>query len=319
MSPFRNTHCMLRKHLVQFGIFLSFNLITKCGKDLTASISKFCWWKLQIWIERLESRKRLWLFGAWSTLYPMDPECFSCPSSHSFPLKALGLQWEEGFLPGKHLWSFLLQTGHFLEDQTAVLRRLGLAWPAALFSELYLTTPFLGWCWKSPCSDNSHWNELMFMLHWKDHITLDKCHVVNLKKKCARLIWKIKKELIIQYYQMISWLGTVRTTFKCLHIYLSYLQWFQKVTFTGNNVILCKALRRKALFLNGRWWLMRCKVTLELALWYFLYAVTPCSVFYLHLRISEKPVVITVYYHLHFCYIDSHKMPLKQFLAFFFL
>lgn len=58
-------------------------------------------------------------------------------------------------------------------------------------------------------------------------------------------------------------------------------------------------------------------VTPELALWYLLCAVTPCSVFYWHLRILEKHAVITVYYYnLRFWYVAYHKTPLKQFLVF---
>lgn len=41
MLPFRNAHCMLRKHLVQLGCFLSLILIAKCAKELTANISRF--------------------------------------------------------------------------------------------------------------------------------------------------------------------------------------------------------------------------------------------------------------------------------------
>lgn len=129
MFRFRNTPCMLRKHLVQFGCFLSINLIAKCAKELTANISNFLLieitdmnWETGIKGQIMDfwSPKHITSYGSWALLLP---------PSHSFPLTPLELQWEEGFPPGKHQWSFSFADRELLgrPDSCALKAWLGLA------------------------------------------------------------------------------------------------------------------------------------------------------------------------------------------------
>lgn len=168
MSPFRNTPCMLRRHLVQFGCFLSINLIAKCAEELTASISNFLLMEvtdingetgIKGQIMAFMTLKFLKSYGSWVLLLPP----LSLLPSHT-PGTAVG-----GRLPSSVMFSF----GSFLEEQTAVLGRLGLAWLAAPLSQQYLTTPLLGWCWESPGSGSSHWDGGMLILQ-----TLKRSHYI---------------------------------------------------------------------------------------------------------------------------------------------
>lgn len=142
MSLFRYTHYMLRMHLVQFGCFLSINLIAKCAEELSASISNFLLMEvadingetgIKGQIMAFMTLKFIKSYGSWVLLTPP----WSLLPSHT-PGTAVG-----GRLPSSVMFSF----ESFLEEQTAVQGTLGLAWLAAPFSEQYLTTPLLGWCW----------------------------------------------------------------------------------------------------------------------------------------------------------------------------
>lgn len=123
--------------------------------------------KLQIWMERLESRDRFWLFGAW-TLWHRDSVYSLCsPPSYSFLHTLMELQWKKTFLLGKHQWSLFLYTQ-------------GISWTAHGYSP--------------PCFEGVAWTSLLkfsLVLHWgngeRDFCSSgshwDECvHITDLRK-----------------------------------------------------------------------------------------------------------------------------------------
>lgn len=199
MLPFRNAHCLLRKHLVQLGCFLSLILIAKCAKELTANISRFL---------LMEVTDMNWDWN-WGKDYGcLDPEAhysiwilcvshapFSFLPSHT-PVTAAGRRlpsWEAPMI------LFLCRQGISWKTDSYVPPCFkSLAWPGVLHSSPGNIWPVL------------YWGDAERDLAAIDLTEMDECvHIADLKKTTlhqvnamlstcfwklwSRIIWKIKK------------------------------------------------------------------------------------------------------------------------------
>lgn len=145
MLPFRNAHCMLRKHLVQLGCFLSLILIAECAKELTANISRFL--LMEVTDMNWETGIKGQIMAVWSLkhIVAYRSRVLLLPPSRSFPHTLLELQWGEGFPLRKHQWSFSFADRKFLGRQTAMFPHALKAWLSLLHFSPGDIWPVLYW------------------------------------------------------------------------------------------------------------------------------------------------------------------------------